>query len=202
MERLVLDKLPLFLNSWLSPAQSGFKKKDGTVSQLTRLTQLWSEAIDNSDYVGVVFFDLSKAFDKVWHKGLLYKLRAAGICGPAYNWFVSFLADRCQATVVDGHQSPFLPLHAGVPQGAILSPLLFSIYMNDIPSPELSTNLFADDTSVYALGRTEQHLSLSLQSRVDAVCAWFRKWLLTVNSTKFATMVIRSRRIPAMSLRA
>ena len=121
MERLVLDKLSLFLNPWLPPAQSGFKKKDGTVAQLTRLTQLWSEAIDNSDYAGVIFFDLSKAFDKVWHEGLLYKPRAAGICGPAYNWFMSFLADRCQATVVDGHQFPFLPLHAGVPQGDILS---------------------------------------------------------------------------------
>ena len=79
MERIVHNKLSCFLQPWLSPAQSGFKRNDGTIAQITRLTQVWVEAIDRSQYVGVVFFDLRKAFDKVWHKGLLHKLRAAGV---------------------------------------------------------------------------------------------------------------------------
>ena len=182
LERIVHDKLSRFLRPWLSPAQSGFRKNDGTIPQLTRLTQVWAEAVDRSMYVGVVYFDLRKAFDKVWHRGLLHKLRAAGVCGSAYRWFSSFLAGRRQATVVEGCQSPFLALHAGVPQGAILGPLLFSVYMNDIPSPNLTTNLFADDTSVYALGESVQDLVPRLQASVNGVCSWLKKWLLSVNS--------------------
>ncbi len=200
MERIVHNKLSRFLNPWLSPAQSGFKKSDGTVPQLTRLTQTWAEAIDRSDYIGVVFFDLRKAFDKIWHQGLLHKLRAAGVSGPAYQWLVSFLAARHQTTVVDGCRSTPLPLHAGVPQGAILSPLLFSVYMNDIPSPDLTTNLFADDTSVYIVETSAQQLNGRLQTSVDVLCCWFKKWLLCVNSTKTAAMVIRSQRMPAVTL--
>ena len=98
--------------------------------------------------------DLRKAFDRVWHCGLLAKLAAAGVKGSAFKWFSSFLSGRCQSTLVDGSLSEFSPLHAGVPQGAILSPLLFSVYMNDIPSPEQSTNLFADDTSAFVISKT------------------------------------------------
>ena len=112
------------------------------------------------------------------------------------------MADRRQATIVDGYRSTFLPLHAGVPQGAILSPLLFSVYMNDIPTPgqDLSTNLFADDTSVFALEKSPQQLALNLQAKVDVLCAWFKQWLLSVNPTKSAAMVIRSRGMQAATL--
>ena len=77
MERIVYNKLSKFISPFLSLNQSGFKKKDGTKMQLLRLTQEWFETIDSSNYVGVVFFDLQKAFDRVWHKGLLLKLERA-----------------------------------------------------------------------------------------------------------------------------
>ena len=77
--------------------------------------QQWSEALDRSEYVGVVYFDLKKAFDRVWHRGLQAKLRSAGITDQAYGWFSSFLLGRQQATVVDGAMSEFSALHAGVP---------------------------------------------------------------------------------------
>ena len=194
MERLAHDKLSQFLKPWFAPNQSGFKKKDGTTPQLLRLTQTWADAVDSGCYVGSVFFDLRKAFDRVWHRGLLSKLQAAGISGAAYHWFADFLNNRVQATSVDGCLSAFSPLHAGVPQGAILSPLLFSIYMNDIPFPD-STNLFADDTSSFVVDSSPGSLCLKLQERTDGLCSWFSKWLLSVNSAKSAVMVFRSRKM-------
>lgn len=194
MERLVHNKVTLFLSPWFAPNQSGFKKKDGTTAQLARITQAWADAVDSGKYVGSVFFDLRKAFDRVWHRGLLAKLQAAGISGAAYQWFASFLADRVQATVVDGSTSAFSALHAGVPQGAILSPLLFSIYMNDIPYGD-STNLFADDTSSYVVAPSPSVLCCKLQERTDGLAVWFSKWLLSVNSSKSAVMVFRSKKM-------
>ena len=150
MERIVHNKISRFLSPWFARNQSGFKRSDGTTQQLIRLTQEWSDAVDKGQYTGCVFFDLRKAFDRVWHLGLLAKLRAAGIKGAALQWFASFLSGRHQATLVGGSVSPYAALHAGVPQGAILSPLLFSVYMNDIPFGG-TTNLFAYDTSSYVI---------------------------------------------------
>ena len=197
MERIVHNKLYSFLQPWFNQHQSGFKKKDGTVAQLIRLVQEWSESLDRSEYVGLVFFDLKRAFDRVWHRGLLTKLRAAGVSGQAYAWFSSFLSGRRQATIVDGAMSEFCDLHAGVPQGAILSPLLFSIYVNDIPSCTSlsgSTNLFADDTSLFVVDQSVSTLSTKLQICVDSLSKWFDSWLLTVNTSKSAVMVIHPKK--------
>ena len=105
--------------------------------------------MDSSRLVGVVFFDIKKAFDSVCLSGLLYKLQAVGVRGKALAWFKSFLCNRQQRTVVGRHISSSSDLHAGVPQGAILSPLLFSLYMNDIvQATGEDVNMFADDTAV------------------------------------------------------
>ena len=199
LERVVHEKLSNFLRPWLIKNQSGFKKADGTVPQLVRLTQEWSNAVDDGRYVAAVFFDLKKAFDRVWHEGLFVKLRAAGIEGAALRWLVSFLADRHQMTMVNGTMSTSAKLFAGVPQGAILSPLLFSIYMNDIPFPK-STNLFADDTSSFVTDSVPSLLESKLQERTDSLSIWFAKWHLTVNPTKSAVMVFRSRKMQAVNI--
>ena len=125
LERIVHDKLSSFLLTWLHDSQSGFKKGDGTVPQLLRLCQEWSRHVDNSAYVGILFFDLRKAFDQVWHDGLLSKLEAAGIRGSAFAWMKSFLTSRRQITTVEGCTSAPVEIWASVPQGAILSSLLF-----------------------------------------------------------------------------
>ena len=195
LERIVHNKLYAFLRPWFNHNQSGFRKKDGTVPQLIRLVQTWSEAVDESNYVGVVYFDLRKAFDRVWHRGLLVKLQAAGVSGQAFQWFSSFLSGRCQATLVNGALSDFSVLHAGVPQGAILSPLLFTVYMNDIPSCDSlagSTNLFADDISAFVIDKSMSSLSGKLQNCIDTLSCWFDTWLPSVNTSKSAFMVLRS----------
>ena len=134
LERIVHDKLSPFFQLWLHDKQSGFKKGDGTVPQLLRLCQDWNKQIDSSSYFRALFFDLKKAFDRVWHDGLLVKVEAAGTRGSALAWIRSFLSLRRQITMIEGFSSSSMEIRAGVPQGAILSPLLFSIYVNDIVS--------------------------------------------------------------------
>ena len=181
MGRIVHNKISRFPSPWFARNQSRFKQSDGTIQQLIRLTQEWSDAVDKGHYTGCVFFDLRKAFDRVWHQGLLAKLRAAGIKGAALQWFASFLSGRNQATLVSGSVSPYAALHAGIPQGAILSQLLFSVFMNDIPFGG-RTNLFADDTSSYVIDTSPHTVCHKLQLRTDALCSWFNTWLLSVNS--------------------
>ena len=203
LERIVHNKLSSFLSPWLSKKQSGFRKADGTVPQLVRLTQQWSEGIDRSHYIGALFFDLKKAFDKVCYRGLIAKLNAAGIRGSALKWFESFLENRNHVTVVNGRVSSPAKIHAGVPQGAILSPLLFSIYVNDITRASASVcdiNLFADDTLAFVSSPTASALQAKLQLTADVISCWFSEWHLTVNTTKTVSMVIRSQNMPPCTL--
>ena len=199
IERLVHDKMSVFLTPWLSNKQSGFRKGDGTVPQLARITQEWSQLIDQSAYVGALFFDLKKAFDRVWHTGLIAKIEAAGIRGSALKWLKSFLSDRQQLTTVNGCTSSPAPVGAGVPQGAILSPLLFSVYLNDIvaaASGICEINLFADDTSAYVSSSSGSSLNEKLQYAADTVSRWFHRWHLSVNLMKTVSMAIRSKGMP------
>ena len=129
------------------------------------------------------------------------KLEAAGVRGSTLQWFVSYLLERRQRTRVDSAVSGFAPLSAGVPQGAILSPLLFILYVNDIPcSPSIHTNLFADDTSVFITDPSPSLLSTRLQTAADTLSAWFQKWKLSVNVPKSAALAICSRHMEAATL--
>ena len=129
-------------------------------------------------------------------------VKACGITGAALNWFASYLSNRQQCVKVNQSISSPLQIHAGVPQGAILSPLLFIIYMNDISqaAPKgSSVNLFADDTSLYVNDTCPRQLANELQHAADCLSSWFTKWLLTVNPEKTAMMLIRRKRMAPLS---
>ena len=156
--------------------------------------QEWSKATDSSNYVAAVFFDIRKAFDRVWHRGLVAKLSAAGVSGSTLAWFENFLSERSQRTVVGRCFSDRAFLHAGVPQGIILSPLPFILYMNDVYSTtEASLNLFADDTSLYVTAKVEEQLQIKLSAAVQSLISWFDKWIYSVNASKSALMVFRAK---------
>ena len=166
-ERLVFNKLYPFLSDLLSEHQSGFRKGDGTHMQLIRLVQSWSSALDASQYVTTVFFDLKKAFDRVWHRGLLAKLAAVGVSGDALLWFKNYLSNRKRVSIGRA-VSDCADLHTGVPQGAILSPLLFILYINDITSSSTEDiNLFADDTSLSIVDKDPSRLAIRVQTAFD-----------------------------------
>ena len=201
-QRVVFDAVYPFISAQLSDCQSGFRNKDSTSLQLFRLVQQWSEAVDKGCYVGVIFFDLQKAFDKVWHAGLLAKLELLGIRGDALSWFESYPSGRSQCTDVAGVKSQFADLHAGVPQGAILSPLLFTAFVNDLPQhgSTADINLFADDTSASVRAKTASTLADGLRTAVAECSVWFDRWFLTVNNKKTELLVIRSKKMEALPL--
>jgi hypothetical protein len=130
LERIVFKHFFNFLreNHFLSQHQSGFQPGDSTVNQLSYLYHFFSKALDEKKDVHIIFCDISKAFDRVWHTGLIYKLRRVGISGCLLLWFIDYLHDRHQKVVIRGQQSEEGLIKAGVPQGSVLGPLLFLIY--------------------------------------------------------------------------
>ena len=139
-------------NDLISQYQSGFKPGDSCINQLLSITHEIYQSFDEGFDVRSVFLDISKAFDKVWHDGLIFKLKQNGISGNLLNLLSNFLRNRKQRVVLNGQTSSWADVNAGVPQGSILGPLLFLIYINDL-ADGLSSNakLFADDTSLFSV---------------------------------------------------
>ena len=143
------------------------------------------------------FLDISKAFDKVWHKGFLFKLETIGMSGNLLKLFQSFLSDRQQRVVVNGQHSNWAPVLAGVPQGSILGPLLFLIYINDLPDNlESLAKLFADNTSLFSTVHDPSKSAKLLNDDLQKISDWAFKWKMLFNPdvTKQAQEVIFSRK--------
>ena len=112
-----------------------------------------------------VFLDISKAFDKVWHEGLLFKLRSMGISDEFYNLLGNYLSDRFQMVILNGQTASWKPVVAGVPQGSILVPLLFLAYINDLPNGlKSNAKLFADDTSLFTIVKDKNESANTLNN--------------------------------------
>ena len=143
----------------------------------------------------VVFFDISKAFDKVWHKGLVFRLRRAGIRGKLLAWFSDYLSNRLQRVVEPGGVSKLRHVKAGVPQGSTIGPLLFLIYINDIVEDiQTNINIFADDTSLSLVVSNPAIAGTILQTDIDKITLWAQKWLVKFNPSKSESLVISRKR--------
>ena len=130
----------------------------------------------------MVFCDVSKAFDRVWHKSLLFKLRQHGIIGSLLDWTSDYLKDRCQRVVIRSCVSNLKPVYAGVPQGSVLGPLLFLIYVNDIADSLLSlTRLFEDDSSLFYSASSLTDLLGIINHDLHILSAWTKQWLIIFN---------------------
>ena len=190
-ERIFYESLYHHVTPALSSAQSGFCGGDSTTLQLTRLIQDIYGHRNLKKHVGLVFFDLSKAFDTVWHQGLLAKLEYIFLVrGRALQWLSSYLSSRHQTVRVSASLSDPLPVVSGVPQGSILGPLLFLTYVNDLPSLVPDVSLFADDTALLCSDSSPSNLVTSMQTGINSTIAWMEAWKLRPNIAKTEAMFI------------
>jgi hypothetical protein len=190
IEKVMCNRLTMYLesNNLISKHQFGFRKKHSTVHPILHLLNAVSEASSRKKYTLAIFCDLRKAFDTCDHGILIKKLRKMGVRGPELDWFVSYLDGRMQFVSINGIDSEKLEVRKGVPQGSILGPLLFLIYINDLPECSLLiTLLFADDTTLLASGDNLLDLILFVNSEFQKVVSFFRyhKMALHPKKTKF-----------------
>ena len=196
-EKTLFDSLYVFLtsNSLLSKNQSGFRPGDSAINQLLSITTEIYECFEDYDEVRAVFLDLSKAFDKVWHEGLIFKFKRCGIDGVFLKLLENYLSNRKQRVVLNGQESEWVDIHSGVPQGSVLGPLLFLIYINDL-SDNISSNvkLFADDVSLFTRVRDINTTHEQLVNDLNVISAWAYQWKMKFNPdiTKQAIEVIFS----------
>ena len=166
----------------MSPYQSGFRPGDSTINQLISITTEIYEAFENHDEIRAVFLDISKAFDKVWHEGLLHKLKENGITGSVYHLLEDYLSNRKQRVVLNGIESEWEDVLSGVPQGSVLGPLLFLIYINDLTDGIFSRiRLFADDSSLFARVTDINATHDQLLKDLDLITNWAHQWKMKFN---------------------
>jgi hypothetical protein len=188
MERIISDQLLVYLqeNNLLSPQQYGFQKKCSTIMQLLDCYNDWSAAQNNGQSVDIIYLDYAKAFDSVVHAKLLIKLKAYGISDNLLAWIEQFLMDRTHYVSIDNVHSHLQHVLSGVPQGTVLGPLLFIIYVNDMPSVVVSgvvLKLFADDSKIYKAISSVKDCIL-LQASLHHIVNWSFLWQLSINIDK------------------
>ena len=186
LESLVRDQLleHLMSSRQLHESQHGFRPKRSCTSQLLVTIDHWTKTLEAGEPVDTLYLDFRKAFDSVPHRRLLRKVEACGVTGKLLRWVHAFLSGRRQRVVIQGSSSSWADVTSGVPQGSVLGPLLFLIYVNDLPEVVRShVQLFADDTKLYrpvALPEDCRHL----QQDLDALAAWSSTWQLAFNESK------------------
>ena len=187
-EKLMYSRVHNFLDSFkcLYELQFGFRSNTSTNHALISITETIREAIDSGSFACGVFIDLQKAFDTVDHSILLSKLYHYGIRGASYQWFKSYLSDRKQFVSINGFNSSPLSVKCGVPQGSILGPLLFLIYINDLhQSIKTSTvHHFADDTNILHINKSYKKLCLNINHDLTCLSNWLRANKLALNVKK------------------
>lgn len=180
----------------LSNHQHGFRQGRSCDSQLSGLIEDLAKTLDNRSQVDLVILDFSKAFDTVPHQRLLRKLKNVGINNSLLSWIEHFLTSRHQRVQLEGAFSQESPVTSGVPQGTVLGPLLFLLYINDLPdSVSSKVRLFADDCILYReICRPED--SKLLQRDIDSLCQWEKTWQMAFNPTKCHTMHVTHKSKP------
>ena len=185
-EKVIYDQTWNAFHNVLSSNLSGFMKTHSCCTALLKMTEDWRSSIDNKEAVAAVAVDLSKAFDAIDHSLLLAKLKAHGFSTRALELMSTFLLGRQQCVRLDGVCSDFKTVKSGVPQGSLLGPLLFNIFINDLNFcvPNVSLRLYADDTTAYLSDVSPTILEFSFNKDLQALSSWFESNYLTVNSAK------------------
>mgnify|MGYP002716484922 CR=1 FL=1 len=202
LEHIVRSQLTKFLssNNILNPFQSGFRSQYGTNTALINITEDIRSAMDNRHITMLALLDFSKAFQTVDVDILLAKLTSVCNVSPIVrSWFASYLTDRQQRVVVEDNHSPWKRVTCGVPQGSVLGPLLFSLYINDLPQRITFSkyHMYADDVQCYISSPTKDIAKVysNLSTDIKAICTWSSKNGLKINAMKSKFIIIGSRKI-------
>ena len=180
----------------LSDSQHGFRRNRSCESQLILTINDLAKGLDNSQQIDGILLDFSKTFDKVPRRRLAAKLHHYGVRGKTLSWIQSFLAGRTQHVTLEGQASSTSPVTSGVPQGTVLGPLLFLVYINDLPSRDKATpRLFADDCFLYRIIKSPEDAQ-ALQDYLDALQQWEKDWLKSFNPDKCEVIQITKKRKP------
>ena len=185
-------------NKLINPSQHGFMRKKSCTTNLLEFMEKVTAEVDQGNVMDLIYLDFSKAFDKVPHKRLIGKVRAHGVSGKLLQWIKLWLQGRTQRTVLNGKGSRWQPVKSGVPQGSVLGPLAFIIFINDIDemAGDISIiNKFADDTKCGHVVRDEHDLEL-LQNCLDRLVAWTVKWGMEFNVKKCKVMRVGKTDLP------
>ena len=192
METLIRDSLVTHMeeNHLVCHQQHGFRAGRSTTTQLLSTLEVWTRILDEGGCVDTVFMDFMKAFDKVPHRRLLRKLEGYRVTRNVLAWIDDFLSERHQRVVVNGAKSKWSSVTSGIPQGSVLGPVLFVIYINDLPeSCDCSTLLFADDTKVFQQVKSTADCE-NLQADLNHLQSWADRWQLCFHPQKCKVMRI------------
>ena len=196
MEHILFSNIMQHLdkNSILMDAQHRFHKKHSCKIQLITIIEDMDCNLSNGTQIDAVYLDFAKAFDKVPHKRILLKLAYYGIRSNTLQWIGSFLNNRIQCVIVEDVSSNVVPVTSGVPQGTVLDPLLFLIFINDLTeSISLSVKLLADDCLVYRTIHSSND-AIQLQEDLVQLGLWMNSWQMTLNPHKCTIMYISNKR--------
>ena len=190
-ERCVYNSVYSVVCNKLSSAQHGFLSGKSTTTQLVQYVDSLLESLENCNQSDVIYIDFAKAFDSVPHNLLINKLKCYGITGKLLNWMESYLNNRIQRVVINGSTSQWLPVKAGVPQGSILGPLMFLLYINDLPKvvENSSIAMYADDAKIFIESKSINDC-LKLQNDIDAVSHWCKVNQMNFNVSKCKVLTV------------
>ena len=186
-ERVIANQLNLFLESIFSKSLCGFRKQHSTQSALLNMLHRWQTALSSSGKIGAILMDLSKAFDCLPHDLFIAKLHAYGMSINSLNFILSYLINRKHRVRVGSSYSDWLPLLFGVPQGSILGPILFNVFINDLFYFVNEDDLcnFADDNTLHKIASTLEEVLQALLLDIQVILAWFKDNSLVANPEKF-----------------
>ena len=195
-ERVLLNRMLVALKeSHVIPDhQFGFRQQHGTVEQVHRVYSVIRKSLEEKEYCASAFLDVQQAFDRVWHKGLLCKIKML-LPHTYYSILKSYLEERLFQVKDDEYTSKFHKIEAGVPQGSVLGPVLYTIFTSDLPqAPGITVATFADDTAVLASDKDPKEASRTLQLGLDNIDKWLRKWRIRASASKSVQVTFTLRR--------
>lgn len=195
LESIIRDKLVAHLesNNLIRNSQHGFRSKRSCLTNLVEFYDNLLKIHDCTKSLDIIYLDFQKAFDKVPHGKLMKKVKELGITGNTHKWIVNWLKDRKQRVVINGIESEWAPVGSGVPQGSVLGPILFTIYINDIDvGLNNLVSKFADDTKIGNAILTEEE-RINMQLDLNKITEWSEKWKMPFNVDKCQVLHVGSK---------